>query len=169
MVTAMEKNIPKSRSEIPGWGEVHAQTAIRAACSEKATSESGAGGWEGEGSMDFCCCCAVTQLCPTLQPHGLEHARFTCPSPSPRACSNSCTLSQWRHPTISSSAPPFSSCLQSFPASGSFPVSQLFESGGQSTGASASASVLPVNIQDWFPLGWTGWISLRSEGLSSLL
>ena len=85
----------------------------------------------------------------SLGPHGLEHARLPCPSSTPRACSNSCPLSRWCHPTISSSAVPFSSCLQSFPASGSFLMSWLFESGGQSIGA--SASVLPMNIQDWFP------------------
>ena len=102
----------------------------------------------------------------SLGPHGLQHARLPCPSPTPRACSNSCPSSQWCHPTISSSVVPFSSCLQSFPASGSFPMSQFFASGGQSTGVSASASVLPVNIQDWFPLGLTGWISLQSKGLS---
>ena len=102
----------------------------------------------------------------SLQPHGLQHARLTYPSPSPRACSNSCPLSLWCHPTISSTVIPFSSCPQSFPASGSFPVSQLFISGGQSIGASASASVLPVNIQGWFPLGRAGWISLQSKELS---
>ena len=102
----------------------------------------------------------------SLRPHGLQHARLPCPSPSPRACSNSCPLSRWCHPTISSSVVPFSSCLQSFPASGSFLMSWLFISGGQSIGASASALVLPMNIQDWFPLGWTGWTSLQSKGLS---
>ena len=102
----------------------------------------------------------------SLWPHGLQHARLPCPSPAPRACSKSCPLSQCCHPTTSSSAVPFSSSLQSFPASGSFPMSQLFTSGGQSTGVSASASVLPVNIQDWFPLGWTGWIFLESKTLS---
>ena len=101
----------------------------------------------------------------SLSPHGLQHARPRCPSPIPRACSNSCPSSRWCHPTISSSVVPFSSCLQSFPAWGSFPMSQFFASGGQSIGASASASVLPMNIQDWFPLGWTGWISLQSKGL----
>ena len=101
----------------------------------------------------------------SLRPHGLQHARLPCPSPTPRVCSKSCPLSQWCHPTISSSAIPFSSCLQSFPASGSFPMSRFFTSGGQSTGVSASASVLPVNIQDRFPLGMTGWISLQSKGL----
>ena len=98
--------------------------------------------------------------------HGLQHARPPCPSPTPRVYSNSHPLSQWCHPTISCSAVPFSSYLQSFPVSGSFQMSQLFASSGQSMGVSASASVLPMNIQDWFPLGWTGWISLLSKGLS---
>ena len=102
----------------------------------------------------------------SLQPHGLQHLRPPCPSPTPRAYSNSGPLSQWCHPIISSSVIPFSSHLQSFPASGSFQMSQLSASGGQSIGASALASVLPMNIQDWFPLGWTGWISLQSKGLS---
>ena len=102
----------------------------------------------------------------SLGPHELQHARPPYPSPTPRAYSNSCPLSRWCHPTISSFVVPFSSCLQSFPASESFPVSQLFTSGGQSTGVSASASVLPMNTQDWRPLGWTGWISFQSKGLS---
>ena len=102
----------------------------------------------------------------SLRPHRLQHVRLPCPSPSLGACSNSCPSGWWCHPTISSSVVPFSSSLQSFPASGSFPMSQFFESGGQNIGVSASASVLPVNIQDWFPLGWTGWISLKSKGLS---
>ena len=101
-----------------------------------------------------------------LQLHGRKHARLPCPSPTPGACSNSCPLSRWCHPTISSSVVPFSSCLQSFPASGSFPVSWLCISGGQSVGA--STSVLPMNIQDWFPLGLTDWISLPSKGLSRI-
>jgi len=109
---------------------------------------------------------SVSQLCPTVQPHGLQHARLAYPSPTLRACSNSCPLSQWCHQTISSSVIPFSSNLQSCPKSGSFPMSQLFASGGQSTGVSASASVLSMNIQDWFPLGWIGWISWQSKGLS---
>ena len=104
----------------------------------------------------------------SLQPHGLQPIRLPCPSPTPRACSNSHPLSWWCHPTISSSAIPFSSCLQSFPASGSFSVSQFFSSASQSIGASASASVLPVNIQDWFPLGLIALISLQSRGLSSV-
>ena len=102
----------------------------------------------------------------SLWPHGLQHARLPCPSSIPRVYSNSCPLSQWCHPTIPSSVIPFSSCLQSFPASGSFPMSQFFTSGGQSIGVSASTSVLPMNIQDWSPLGWTSWISLQSKGLS---
>ena len=96
---------------------------------------------------------SVTQSCPILWPHGLQHTRLPCPSPTPEACSDSCPLSWWCHPTISSSVVPFSSCPQSFPASGSFPMSQFFASGGQSIGISASASVLPMNIQDWFPFG----------------
>ena len=96
--------------------------------------------------------------------HGLQHNRLPCPSPIPRACSKSCSWSCWCHPTISSSVVPFS-CLHFFPASGSFLRSELFASGGQSIGASAAAPVLPMNIQDWFPLGWTGWISLQSKGL----
>ena len=102
----------------------------------------------------------------SLRPHGLQHDRLPCPSPTPGAYSNSCPFSWWCHPIISSSVIPFSSWLQSFPASGSFPVSQFFSSGGQSIGVSASASVLPMNIQDGVPLGWTGWISLQSKGLS---
>ena len=102
----------------------------------------------------------------SLQPHGLQHTRPPCLSPTPGVYSNSCPLSRWCHPTVSFSVVPFSSCLQSFPASGSFPMSQLFSSGSQSIGVSASTSILPMNIQDWFPLGWTGWISLQSKGLS---
>ena len=104
----------------------------------------------------------------SLWPHGLQHTRLPCPPPTPGAYSNSCPLSQWCHPTILSSVGPFSSCRQSFPASGSFPMSQFFTLGGQSIVASAPASVLPMNIQDWFPLGWTGWISLQSKGLSGV-
>ena len=113
-------------------------------------------------------CCTVrfsrSVMFDSLWPPGLQHARPPCPSLSPRVCSNSCPWSRWCHPAISSSVVPFSSCLQSFPASGSFPVSQFFTSGGQNIGV--SASVLPRNIQDWFSLGWTGWISLQSKGLS---
>ena len=104
----------------------------------------------------------------SLWPHGLQHTRLPCPLPISRACSNSCPSSQWFHPIISSSVIPFSFCLQSFPASGTFQVSQLFASCGQSIGVSASTLVLPMNIKDWFPLRWTGWISLQSKGLSSV-
>ena len=104
----------------------------------------------------------------SLWPHGLQHARPPWPPPSLGACSNSCPSSWWCHPTISSSVVPFFSCLQSFPASGSFQMSQFFTSGGQSIGVLVSASVLPMNIQDWFPLGWTGWISLQSNRLSKV-
>ena len=100
----------------------------------------------------------------SLWPHGLQHARLPCPSPPPRAYSNSCSLSQWFHPAISSSVIPF--CLLSLPVSGSFQMSQFIESGGQSIGISASSSILPMNIQDWFPLGLTGLISLQSKRLS---
>ena len=110
-------------------------------------------------SVQFSC----SVMSNSLWPHGLQHTRPPCPSPTPRVCSNSCPLSQWCHPTISSSVIPFSFHLQSFPASGSFQMSQLFASGGQRIGA--SASVLPVNIQDWSS-EWTGWISLQSKGLS---
>ena len=107
---------------------------------------------------------SVAQSCPTV--HGLQCTRLPCPSPTPEVCSNSCPSSWWCHLTISFSAVCFSSCLQSFPASGSFSGSQFFASGGQSIGVSASSSVLPMNIQDRFPLGLTGWISLQSKGLS---
>ena len=105
-------------------------------------------------------------LSNSLRPHELQHARPLCPSPTPGVHPNSCPSSWWCHPAISSSVVPFSSCPQSFPAFGSFPMSHLFASGGQSIGVSASASVLPLNTQDWSPLEWTGWISLQSKGLS---
>ena len=104
----------------------------------------------------------------SLWPHELQHARLPWPSPTPGAAQNSCPLRWWCHPTISLSGIPFSSCLQPFPASGSFPMSQFFTSGGQSIVVSASASVLPMNTQEWSPLGWTGWISLQSKGLSNV-
>ena len=113
-------------------------------------------------------CLVANPQSDSLRPHGLQHTRPPCLSPTPRVYSNSRPLSRWCHPTISSSVVPFY-CLQSFPASGSFQMSQFFASGGQRFGVSASASVLPVNIQDWFPLGWTGWISLQSKGLKNLL
>ena len=111
----------------------------------------------------FSCSVVSDSLCPT---HWLQHASLPCPSPAPRAYSNSCPVSQWCHPTISSSVVPFTSCLKSFPASGFFQMNQLFSSGGQSIEVSASASGLPMITQDWFPLGWIGWISLQSKGLS---
>ena len=113
-------------------------------------------------SVQFSC----SVVSNSLQSHELQHARPPCPSPTPRVYSNSCPSSRWCHPAISSSVVPFSSCLQSLPASGSFPMSQLFTWGGQNIGVSASASVLPMNTQDWSPSGWTGWISLQSKGLS---
>ena len=109
---------------------------------------------------------SLSVMSNSLRTHRLQHTRLPCPSPTPGAYSNSCPLSRWCHPTISSSVISFFSCLQSFPALGSFQMSQLFTSGGQSIRVSASVSVLSVNIQDWFPLGWTGWISLQSRGLS---
>ena len=115
-----------------------------------------------EFSVQFSC----SFLSDSLRPHGLQHTRPPCSSPTPGVYSDSCPSSQWCHATISSSVIPFSSCPQSFPASGLFQMSQLFTSGGQSIGVSASTSVLPINIQDWFSLGWTGWISLQSKGLS---
>ena len=108
-------------------------------------------------SVQFSC----SAVSDSLRPQGLQHARLPCPSPFPRACSNSCSSSRWCHPTISLPVVPFSSCLQAFPASECFKMSQFFESGGQSIGVSASASVLPMNIQGWFPLGLTSWISLK--------
>jgi len=112
-------------------------------------------------SVQFSC----SVMSDSLQPYGLQHSRLPCPS-TPGVYSNSCPSSWWCHPTISSSVIPFSSHLQYFPASGSFQMNQFFASDGQSIGVSASASVLPMNIQDWFPLGWTGWLSLQSKGLS---
>ena len=105
----------------------------------------------------------------SLLPHGLQHVRPHCPSPTPRVYPNSCPLTWWYHPTISSSIIPFSSFPQSYPASGSFQMSQFFASSDQSIGVSAFASVFPMNTQDWSPLGWTGWISLQSKGLSRVL
>ena len=110
---------------------------------------------------------SVTQSCPThLRPHELQHARPPCPSPTPGVHPNSCASSQWYHPAISSSIVPFSSCPQFLPASESFLMSQLCAWGGQSIGVSALASVLPKNTQGWYPLEWTGWLSLQSKGLS---
>ena len=109
---------------------------------------------------------SLSVVSDSLRPHEPQHTRPPCPSPTPRVYPNPCPLSQWYHPTISTSVVPFSSCPQLLPASGSFPVSQLFASGGQSIGVSASTSVLPISTQDWSLLGWTGWISLQSKGLS---
>ena len=124
--------------------------------------------WQSNATGYVCVCarlsCSV--MSNSLWSHERQHARLPCPSPIPRAYSNSLRLHQWCHWTISSSVVPFSSCPQSFPASGSFPMSWLFTSGGQSIEASASVSVLPMNIQDWFPLGLTGLTSLQSKGLS---
>ena len=134
-------------------------------------------GWTpgvGDGQGGLACCnsiqfSSIAQSCPTLWPHESQHARPPCPSPTPRVHPNPCPSGRWCHPTISSSVVPFSSCPKSLPASGSFSMSQLFAWGGQYIGVSASTSVLPMNTQDWSPLGWTGWISLQSRGLSSLL
>ena len=112
---------------------------------------------------------SLSVVSDSLQPHESQHTRPLCPSPTPRVYPNSCPLSRWCHPAISSSVLPFFSCPQSLPASGSFPMSQLFAWGGQSIGVSASASVLPMNTQDWSPSGWTGWISLQSKGRSRVL
>ena len=117
----------------------------------------------------FCVQFSCSGMSNSLQPHGLQHAWPPCPSATPGVYSNSCPLSRWRHLTISSSVIWFSFHLPSFPTTGSFPMSQFFISGGQSIGVSASPSVLPMNIQDWFPLGWTGWISLQSKELSRVL
>ena len=120
---------------------------------------------------NICCWSSLfshSVMSDSLWPHGLQHARLPCPSPSPGVCSESCPLSRWWHTTTSSSVVPFYSCPPSFPASGSFSMSQFFPSGGQSIGVLASASVLPMNIQGWFPLGWTGLISLLSNGLSEV-
>ena len=138
------------------------------------TTFEGSFGWENAfhkvSLFKYLCISSVqfsrSVMSNSLRPHEPQHARPPCPSPTPGAYSNSCPSHQWCHQTISSSVIPFSSCLQSFPASGAFPMSQFFVSGGQNIGVSASASVLPMSVQDWFPLGWTGWISVQSKGLS---
>ena len=122
-------------------------------------------GLQSHQSVQFSC----SVLSGSLQPHGLQHIRLPCLSPTTRACSNSCPSSRWCHSTISSSVIPFSACPQSFPAPGSSPMSQFFASGGQSTEVSASATVLPMNIQDWFPLGLTGLISLQGHKVAPFL
>ena len=133
-----------------------------------AISEGSLGYMPGNYEIDFPSSVQFSSLVmsDSFRHYGPRHARPPCPSPTPGVYPNLYPLSQWCHPTISSSVIPFSSCLQSFPASGSFQMSQLFASGGQSNGVSASTSVLPMNTQDWSPLGWTGWISLQSKGLS---
>ena len=152
--------------------------AVTLVCSRKSQSWPGAcglmhwscslGSWSSRAvSGTLCCCCSVASHVQPFVTPGLQHARPLCPSLSPSVGSNSCSLSQWCHPTISSSVGPSSSHPQSFPASGSFPVSWLFTSAGQCTGASALASALPMNIQDWFPLGLTGLIFLLSRVFSS--
>ena len=118
--------------------------------------------WDCSFSLQF----SHSVVSDSLRPHKSQHTRPPCPSLSPRVHSNSCPSSEWCHPAISSSVVPFSSCPQSLPASGSFPMSQLFAWGGQSTGLSALVSFLPKNTQGWSPLGWTGWIFLQSKGLS---
>ena len=157
----------------PLWNPSASMTPARSSCQRMKT-----GCWKGLkkhqllypaycsdlffSSVQFC----RSVVSDSLQPHESQHARPPCPSPSPGVHSNSCPSSRWWHPAISSSVVPFSSCPQSLPASGSLPISQLFAWGGQSIGVSASASVLPMNTQDWSPLGWTDWISLQSKGLS---
>ena len=124
-------------------------------------------GWSRRnGSLQFS---SVAQSCLTLRPHELQHTRPPCPSPTPGVYSNWCPSSWWCHPAISSFVISFSSCPQSLPASGSFPMSQLFASGGQNIGVSALASVLPMTTQDWSPLEWTGWIFFQFKGLSRVL
>ena len=136
----------------------------RSPCVPSGNLPSSAPNWGSLVSVQFSC----SGVSDSLRPHGLQHARLPCPSPTLRAYSNSCPSSRWCHTAISHSVVPFSTRLQSFPASGSFPMSQFFSSGGQSIGASASASLLPMNIQDWFPIGLTAWISLQSKGLSKV-
>ena len=158
--------IAEKRREAKGKGEKERYTHLNAEfqrterrdqCKEVSSSVI-----NGKKSVQF----SRSVMSDSLRPHGLHHARLPCPSPTPGSYSNSCPSSRWCHPTISSSVVPFFSCLQSFPASGSFPMSHLFTSHGQSIGVSASASVLPMNIQDWFLLRLTGLISLQSKRLS---
>ena len=144
--------VSKSWIQLSNWTElIHVKTEAQSNLSKIITSR-----W-------ICALMSHVAMSDSLWPHGLLHTRHPYPLPSPGACSNSCPLSQWCHPTISFSVVPFSSWLQSFPASGSFPINQFFTSGGQRI--VASASVLPMTIQGWFPLGWTRWISLQSKGL----
>ena len=145
---------PRKMSVCPSGGEAEWRDIDKAATNSKVSS-----------SVQFSRSVVSSDF---LRPHGLQHTRPPCPSPTPRVYSNPCPLSEWCHPTIASSVFPFSSHFQPFPASGSSQMSQFFASGGQSIGASASASVLPMNIQDWFPLGLTALIFLQSKGLSRI-
>ena len=155
--------VKKSREGV--WGDFPGSPVVRTLCFPyRGTGSIPSQGTKILHTIQFSSVQSLSRV--WLWPHGLQPARPPCPSPTPGVCSNSWPMSQWRHPTISSSVILFSSCLQSFPASGSFPGSQFFTSDGQSIRVSASASVLPMNIQDWFPLGWTSWISLQSKGLS---
>ena len=167
------RNCSKEVKEEPGYrGIFTGRKKNKPSCSQKSKDYCWSQKQTSKDSSVFLCMrrcksvSSVAQSCPTLWPHGLQHTRLPCPSPTPGACSNSCPSSWWWRPIISSSAISFSSWLQSFPTSGSFQMSQLSTSGGQRIGVSALASVLPMNIQDWFPLGLTGWISLQTKGLS---
>ena len=155
-----------SKSKCLRWNQTPQTWIITKAESQVWTSEPGSQMGTFKKRLSLLLLFSHSVVSNSLRPHGLQHARLPCPSPFPRVCSSSCPLSWWCHPMISSSAIPFSSYLQSFPASGSFPMSQLFASGGQTIGTSALASVLPVNFQGWLPLGLTGLISLQSKGLS---
>ena len=147
------------------WAIVHRVAKIQTQSSNWAQTHSE---FSKGRTLDFCSVhFSRSVVSKSLLPHGLQHTRPPCPSPTPRVYSNSCPLSRGCHPTISSSVVPFSSHLQAFPASGSFPMSQFFASGGQSVVVSASTSVFSMNIQDWFPVGWTSGISLQSKGLLS--
>ena len=155
LTTLWKKRMVHNRVMVTCWGRIYLPTHPSTWCSRGGRS----GTWDHSLKMiNIKFSCSVVSN--SLRLHGLQCARPPCPSPTPGVHSNSCPLSWWCHPAISSSVIPFSSYLQSFPASGSFQMSQLCASGGQSIGVSASASVLQMNIQDWFPLGWTGWISL---------
>ena len=146
------------------WGEWHAPRGLRSSANFPHTLPYPS--FPSDCSWVMLMLFSCSAMSDSLQPNGLQHSRLPCPSLFPGVCSNSCPLSQWCHPTILSSIISLSSCLQSFPASGSFPMNQFFSWGSQSIGVSASTSVLPMNIQDWFPSGFTCWVSLQSKGLS---
>ena len=150
---------------IPVYGPQELCPQLREPSSSKGARAHNSSFLATEGPIQFSqfSCSVVSD---SFQPHGLQHIRLPCPLPTPGVYSNSCPLSWWCYPAISSSVVPFFSCPQSFPASGSLPMSQHFACGGRSIGVSASTSVFPMNTQDWSPLGWTGWISLQSKGLS---